>query len=167
MLWKDVEGYEGFYQVSDCGLIKSVKRYVPHNGTLRLIKERILKPSKDKDGYLFVTLQKHKTKKTLKIHRIVAIAFYGKSNLVVNHKDTNKLNNSKDNLEFVTVEYNNHHARKNIIFNVVKGKNHYAYRLTDEIKREIIGMKKSRVSNKIIAEKFKIHENTIYKILKN
>lgn len=167
MEWKDIINYEGFYMVSSDGQVKSLERYVPHKGVLRLVKERILKPSTDKDGYKIVILQKLKDKKTFKIHRLVAIHFIGHSDLVVNHKDTNKSNNSISNLEFTTTKENNLHARKNIKFNLMKGESHYNFKLTKEIKDQIKEMKKSRVPNKVIAEKFNIHEITIYKVLKS
>jgi hypothetical protein len=77
MEWKDIINYEGFYMVSSDSQVKSLERYVPHNGTMRLIKERILKPSTDKDGYKIVILQRLKEKKTFKIHRLVALHFIG------------------------------------------------------------------------------------------
>lgn len=167
MEWKDIINYEGFYMVSSDGQVKSLQRYVPHNGTMRLVKERILKQNTDKDGYKTVILQRLKDKKTVKIHRLVALHFICDSNLVVNHKDTNKSNNNLYNLEFTTVKDNNLHARNNVKFNLIKGKDHYRFKLTDEIKQEIKAMKKSRVPNKVIAEKFNIHEITIYKVLKS
>lgn len=167
MEWKDIIDYEGFYQVSEYGDIKSIERYVPHRGRLRLIKERILKPSTDKDGYKIVILQKSGVAKTFKVHRVVAFAFIGHSDLTVNHKDTIKNNNHISNLEFLSIKDNNTHAREKISFNLLKGNKHHKFKLTDEMKDQIRELKKSRVPNKVIAKKFNIHEMTIYKIIKS
>lgn len=91
-VWKDIEGYEGLYQVSNMGRVKS------------LIKGIILKQWTDKDGYRQVGL----LKKTFKVHRLVAKAFIENPDdlPLVNHKDENKANNNITNLEWCTNEYN-------------------------------------------------------------
>lgn len=102
-IWKDIEGYEG-YQISNYGRVKSLKYG----------KERIRKPTKDKDGYLTVTLCKQGEKKTYKVHRLVAKAFIPNVNnyLEVNHKDENKTNNTIQNLEWCTRSYNNNYGTR-------------------------------------------------------
>lgn len=107
--WKDIEGYEGLYQVSDWGRVKSLQRE-------HVKKDRIMKTSLDKDGYVRVCLRKNNSSKTKRVNRIVAEAFIpNHDNLpVVNHKIENKTNNSVENLEWCTVEYNNNYgSRKN------------------------------------------------------
>ena len=103
MIWKDIKGYEGLYQVSDEGEVRSLG-----NGNSNSSKERIIKPTKDKYGYLYITLCKNGKKKTIKIHRLVAEAFLpNPDNLPeVNHKDENKINNRANNLEFCDRKYN-------------------------------------------------------------
>ena len=97
-IWKDKKGYEGHYQVSNWGRVKSIK----------FGKEKILKLIKDKDGYLQVTLCKNNIKKVYKVHRLVAEAFIDNTDNLpqVNHKDENKLNNNVDNLEWCDRLYN-------------------------------------------------------------
>lgn len=68
--WRDVKGYEGLYQVSNMGRVKSLG-----NGNSNNSKEKILKPGKDKKGYLIVIICKNGKRKTCKVHRIVAEAF--------------------------------------------------------------------------------------------
>lgn len=99
--WKDVEGYEGLYQVSSCGRVKSLN--YNHTG-----KEKIMKPNKDTNGYLQVNLFKEGKSNTFLVHRLAAQAFLPNPlNLPqINHKDENKENNRLDNIEWCTNQYN-------------------------------------------------------------
>ena len=102
--WKPVVGYEGLYEVSNWGRVKSAKRLVKSPRGYRTVCERILKPTKDSHGYLCVSLHKEGKMKFVKIHRLVAEAFldnpYNLSE--VNHKDENKQNNIVTNLEWIS-----------------------------------------------------------------
>lgn len=101
-IWKDIPNYEGLYQVSNLGKIKS-----NYNN-------KILKPSIDKFGYVRFSATKNKKQKTLRIHRLVKEIFDPISNfLQVNHKDGNKQNNKLNNLEWCTDSENKIHAYKN------------------------------------------------------
>ena len=105
--WRDIKEYEGKYQVSNLGRVKSLN----YNNTK---KEKILK-SRNNRGYLCVTLYKEGKSKTCKVHRLVAQAFIENSNnyLEVNHKDENKTNNCVENLEWCTRKYNNSYGTRN------------------------------------------------------
>ena len=107
-IWKDIEGYEGLYQVSNEGNVKSLARYHVRN-------DRILKQSHDKDGYNIVCLTKDNLKKWFRVHRLVAKAFIPNPNnyQVINHKDENPKNNSVENLEWCTIQYNNDYGSRN------------------------------------------------------
>ena len=100
-IWKDIDGYEGLYQVSNLGNVKSLN----YN---RTGKERILKPGTNGSGYLHVILCKNGKIRLFKVHRLVAKAFLEnpdhKSD--VNHKDENKTNNCVENLEWMTRQEN-------------------------------------------------------------
>lgn len=100
--WKDVENYEGLYQVSNLGKVKSLK---DNNGKPR---EKIMKQEKTKNGYLRIMLCKNGKRERFLVHRLVAQAFLeNPSNLpCVNHIDENKENNQVDNLEWCTYQYN-------------------------------------------------------------
>ena len=109
-IWKDIIGYECYYQIANYGNIKSLDRWVKgKNNTVRLIKGRILKPQKDKYGYLTIPLYKEGKIKRFLVHRLVAEAFLPNSdNLpLINHKDENKTNNIVSNLEWCDSKYNN------------------------------------------------------------
>lgn len=115
-VWRDIEGYEGMYQVSDQGRVKSLERKIPHyRGGERIQKERILKQIADRYGYQGVNLHTGGKQKTLKVHRLVCGAFHenpdGKP--CVNHIDENKSNNCASNLEWCTYAENNNHGTRN------------------------------------------------------
>lgn len=85
-IWKDIKNYEGLYQVSNLGRIKSL----PRNGTI--LSEKIIKTKPNKCGYLRICLHKNNTKSFWSVHRLVAQAFISNPNnyLQVNHKNRNK-----------------------------------------------------------------------------
>ena len=112
-IWKDIVGYVGLYQVSNCGRVKSLDRVIfRKNGYIQTIKERILKPYISKNGYKVVALSINGKHKTMYVHRLVAESFIISTiyNLDVNHKDGNKLNNHVDNLEWLSRSNNMKHA---------------------------------------------------------
>ena len=112
-VWRDIKGFEGVYQVSNLGRVKSLDRYVECDDSIRHYKGRLMKPNKKKNGYLQVNLRRRETNKKYLVHRLVASAFLPNPDSLktVNHKDENKENNCVDNLEWCTVEYNNHYGK--------------------------------------------------------
>lgn len=118
--WRPVVGYEGLYEISNIGNVKSFVKYK---------QGKILKPAKDTKGYLFVNLQKHKIVKHCSIHRLVALAFIPNDDpehkTQCNHRDENKQNNTvwinadgsinldKTNLEWVTPSENVNYGTRN------------------------------------------------------
>lgn len=121
-IWKDIENYEGYYQISNLGRLKSLERNIPRVNNGKIVnyiqKERIIKLTKNgKDGYFKVYLRKNNTYKRFYIHRLVARYFlkdgtekYNDKSFNVNHKDGIKTNNKKDNLEWVTRSENSIHS---------------------------------------------------------
>lgn len=100
-IYKDIDGYAGFYKISNLGNVKSLKGKT----------ERFLKQYKDKNGYLHVSLSKNGHLKTFQVHRLVCLHFIeNNTKLVVNHKDGNKSNNILENLELVTPQENIIHS---------------------------------------------------------
>lgn len=100
-IWKQIKGYEGLYWISNYGNIKN--------------KKKLLHPYKHKDGYLFIDLCKDGRKKTMSIHRLVALHFIDNPNnyAYVNHKDEQKNNNNQCNLEWCEFSYNINYGSRN------------------------------------------------------
>ena len=116
-IWKDVPGFEGRYQVSDQGRVKSLsfmQRYLLRNGreAYRRVKERIRKPKRNNSGYLTVSLQLDNVETTALVHRLVAFVFVPGHGRTVNHKDGVKKNNAAANLEWASYTENHLHAVK-------------------------------------------------------
>lgn len=115
-IWKDIEGYEGLYQISNLGRIKSLKRMMKN----RKCEEIIKSPSKSEKGYLRIALCKNGKIKYVSVHRLVANAFIPnlQNKPCVNHKDCDTSNNNVNNLEWCTYKENNsylnHHLKRNI-----------------------------------------------------
>lgn len=107
-IWKDIEGYECKYQVSNLGRIKSLN----YNREKQI---KILKPHIDCGGYLRVGLRKEGKEKIYKMHRLVAQAFLPNPNNYpqINHKDEDKTNNCVSNLEWCTPKYNSNYGTRN------------------------------------------------------
>lgn len=95
-IWKDIDGYEGLYQVSNVGRVRSLRRNI------------ILKSKIERNGYERVRLSVNNIPKDYSVHRLVANAFIPNPNNypIVNHKDENRTNNCVENLEWCTQEYN-------------------------------------------------------------
>ena len=128
-LWKTVPGYEGYFQVSTHGRVKSLDRVVIYkSGRKRHVKSKILKQQTDRAGYKFVELNKDGKGKIYKVHRLVALAFLENPNNLpeVNHKDEDKSNNFFKNLEWITCKNNcNYGTRNKKISDTKRSKKHY------------------------------------------
>lgn len=135
-IWKDIPGYEGKYEVSNLGRVRSLK----------FNKTKILKQDTNKRGYKRVNLYKNGKKKNYWVHRLVAIAFISNPNNYkeVNHKDENTSNNNVKNLEWCTREYNNNYGtRTKRASESKKGKPH-----SEETKKKISESHKGKYKGK-------------------
>ena len=119
-IWKDIPNYEGMYQVSNLGRVKSLK----------FNKEKVLKPLPNRRGYCKVILCKGGAQKQKSIHRLVLLAFVGESELEVNHINGIKTDNSLENLEYCTRRENIRHACDTGLNVGTKGENHHNSKLT-------------------------------------
>lgn len=176
-LWKDVIGYEGLYQISNIGRVKSLSHKVPSaisSTGFRTVLGRILKQSNHSQGYLTVTLCKNGVSKTKTVHRLELIVF-DKSNQkeMVNHKDGNKNNNLLENLEWVTRQENVIHAFKTGLIVARSGYIAHNRKLSDAEYDIITNMylnKNSidvniKITHKSIARIFGVSESTIRAII--
>lgn len=111
-IWKDIEGYEGYYQVSNLGRVKSLPRWIYYSDGRKYFYDSVLLREKRNRGYLHVDLTINSDLSTQKVHRLVAKAFIPNPyNLPqVNHKDENKENNCANNLEWCDNDYNIHYG---------------------------------------------------------
>lgn len=115
-IWKDIKNFEGYYQVSNLGRVRSLDRIIVYNnGRKHIHKGKILNLKPKKTGYIDVYLQKQFDSKNFLLHRLVAEAFIPNPNNypIINHKDENPSNNCVDNLEWCTYEYNNNYGSRN------------------------------------------------------
>ena len=122
--WKDISGYEGRYQISNMGRIRSLPRIVKNGIGECHKKGKILKPQKAVNGYMRATLCNEKYYKHFKIHRLVAEHYIPnpENKPQVNHINGDKTDNRVDNLEFCTHEENIKHAIKNGLIDLEKRK---------------------------------------------
>lgn len=171
--WKDIEGYEGIYQVSTLGKIKALPVSKKYGRFEQKRKETILKPSIDKRGYHSVSLQKDGITKYCSVHRIVAEAFILniENKPTTNHIDGDKSNNSVYNLEWATHKEQINHADKNGLRNI-RGENSAVARATNEAveyirKNHWSDLKAQKSNTQELCDKFAISKTTIYNILRN
>lgn len=152
-IWKDIPNYEGLYQVSNLGRVKSFRRSTKHYWQ----DEYILKPAHANNGYCQVTLYDNTVRHKFLVHRLVAEAFIpNPDNLPqVNHKDENPLNNAASNLEWCTAEYNNAYGTAKIRAIDTKSKPLEQYTLD----MKLIAIYRS---TRIAAELLGIHNGTLH-----
>ena len=134
--WRDVVGYEGLYQVSSEGRVKSLERtFIDKSGRKRTVKERILKPGMDKGGYLRIDLCASGKSRMFSVHRLVCQAFHDnpENKLDVNHINENKTDNRACNLEWSTRKKNCNHGTRNVRMAETKSKQVGQYTLNGEL----------------------------------
>jgi hypothetical protein len=166
-IWLPVKNYEGLYEISSAGSVKSLpKSWITGRGTLLTKGETIMKLNKSNKGYLRICLTKEKTEKMIGVHRLVAIAFLPNYDDLpeVNHINGVKDDNRLENLEWVTRQENAIHAVKNKLQVPVFGEKHGISVLTE---KNVLAMRAldGVLSKKEIAKKFKVSQRTAYLVL--
>lgn len=120
-IWKPVVGYEGFYEVSSYGRVRSIDHYADtgiRHSEKRFVKGHVLKQREKRNGYLSVDLSKENQVKTIAVHKLVATAFLEKreQHTQVNHINCDKRDNRVENLEWCTAEENRVHAQEHHLY---------------------------------------------------
>lgn len=163
--WRDIPGFEGFYQASSRGLIRSIDRYVTgKNGRTQLCKGRILAPFQGTTcNYLSVQFSVNNRPSKHLIHRLIAITFLGldkESELEVNHKDGNRKNNAVTNLELVTHQENIDHSVRTGLKRDY-GECHAHAKISNAQAEEMRKMWRNGVMQKDIAENFGVSKQLV------
>lgn len=165
-IWKDIEGYNGRYQVSNLGRVKSIitKGRYEYNPP----KVSILSGTIARGGYKRVLLTKNGKKTAESVHRLVAKAFIPnpENKPQINHIDGNKLNNCVDNLEWVTHQENQAHAWDNGLKQPFRGEDHPNSKLSEDTVSRIRGMDRDTdYSHREIAEEFGLRRRLVTSII--
>lgn len=165
-VWKEVKGFEGLYEVSNKGRVRSLDRMVRNREHDYHAKGRILKLYTKSSGYVFVRLADNGKIKTLYVHRLIAEAFLlnPSNQSQINHKDENKANNLLENLEWCSASYNINYGDRSMKVTRTKNKNGsigaerqvVKYDLNDRFLEEY-------ASVKIAAENNGVFRSNIYK----
>lgn len=165
--WKDIKGYEKYYQISNLGNIKRFAgKCLAKNNSYRRVSERIITPfpNKTRGNYFYVNLVMYGVSQQYRIHILVAKHFLSnpENKPEVNHKDDNKKNNFINNLEWVTSSENKIKAYETKIMQ--SGEKHYNSKLSN---KDIIDIRISNESNEILAKKYNVTKTHIVRIINN
>lgn len=156
--WKDIPGFEGHYQASTLGQVRSIDRTVLRNGKPMKLKGKVLKPSPTEKGYLYVNLSIESKPKPHKVHRLVALTFLPNPDdkPAINHVNNDRIDNSVQNLEWCTNQENTNHAKaqNRLAGGSSPGEQHPMSKLTADTIRRIRKDFSAGHSGKYICEKY-------------
>lgn len=179
-IWKDIKDFEGYYQVSNLGNVRSLTRTEKFQRkdslkvSTRTRQGRDLIPKIDRYGYSVVHLRKDGVINVYRaVHRLVAETFIDnpENKPTVNHKDCNKQNNVLTNLEWNTISENTKHASDNGLLKPtvvsMKGENNVAFKLFPDVCMKIKQLKSEKLSVSEIAKAVGLHYATVSRYLKS
>lgn len=167
--WRDIPGFEGAYQVSSIGRVRSLDRRVPYSdGRKRIDRGKILSPGKTPQGYSHVYLGQRVDRT---VHSLVMLAFTGPypDGMEINHKDGNPANNRLDNLEYVTHSQNLLHEIRVLGGKRVSrrgGESHLAKLTEEQVKAIRAEREGAKTLLRDLAEKYGVHRKTIGRIVR-
>ena len=170
-IWKDIKGYEGLYQVSNLGRVKSLPRFIERSIASCFTKEKILKTFVLKGGYVNIVLRKGGKSCNHNIHRLVAETFIENNNTefsCVNHIDGDKQNNNADNLEWCNHSINCLHAFKTGLSkkDSIVGDDNKNSKITSDDVRMIRSMARDGIDVEVIRSRFNLSRNYTQKIIR-
>jgi hypothetical protein len=163
-IWKDIPGYEGYYQISTCGHVRSLDRYQTFaNNQVRKYRSQPIKSRQNKHGQVMIDLRKLKVKNTHLVHRLVLLTFVGDcpDGMEGCHNDGNKLNNRLSNLRWDT--HSNNELDKVIHGTKLKGSAVGNSKL-DELTVKFIRVASEFVPQSILASHFEISRALVCRI---
>lgn len=167
-IWKPVAGYEGIYEVSSLGRVRSLDREVANRwGTTRSVPGTIRTIAVKREGYCFVNLFRKQRAKPMYVHRLVAIAFLPNPDRLpqVNHIDGDKANNRADNLEWCNASHNCQHAVDSGLYETWRGEQTTMAKLTEADVVEIRRRHANGAKQKHLAREYGVRPGTIHKIV--
>ncbi len=169
-IWRSIPNYEGLYEISSFGNVRSLDRYIerPANRRSRactiFLQGKMLRPGMGTNGYYLVVLSKNGITKQYMVHLLVADVFLGRekhTSLVVNHINGIKTDNHITNLELVTVRENSAHAYATGL--IQTGYDSARTKLTLSQVQEIQELAKCGYSNSCLAAKYNVSRTTIFR----
>jgi hypothetical protein len=168
-IWKDIIGYEGYYQISNLGRVKSLDRIVDNRRGQFLRKGRFLKPYKSTKAYMLLGLCVNGKMKAFTFHRILAKHFIPnpENKKEINHKNGVRDDNRLENLEWVTGSENIRHSFKVLKRKKMTGEKHPMHKLTES---NVIEIKKiynaGGISYKRLGEIYNVSDVTIGRVVR-
>lgn len=154
--WRTIPGFEDRYEASSCGRVRT---FFINNSRRARVEPLYLKGWVDRNGYRIHALYCRNNRKNCQLHRLVATVFLGESNLDVNHRDGDKLNNRIDNLEYCTRADNIYHSH--YVLGKQMGESHPNVKLTDDQVAAIRLLLEQGVKQRVIAERFGVRQSYI------